>query len=165
MTIYIYIERVCVCLWGDNVTLIKNICIVLSVFPWRPMPPAAHSRLCSRDSAWVGVFARSGMSSVQPVSVIVRAGYRLLLAFSRVRPFSFNKSIDIRSTQSRQIINLYSADGALLQHMQSVSLSGERTFTFLFSQNIIMTATFFLGCTYAKIIYSISSQCMESNAH
>ena len=28
---------------------------VLYAFAWRPMPPAACSRLCSRDSAWVNV--------------------------------------------------------------------------------------------------------------
>ena len=38
------------------------------------MPPAACSRLCSRDSAWVVVFTRSNMSYAQSASVIVSAG-------------------------------------------------------------------------------------------
>ena len=42
---------------------LKHTYSVLSVFTWRPMPPAACSRLCSRDLAWVGVLARSAMSS------------------------------------------------------------------------------------------------------
>ena len=36
---------------------------VLSALTWRPISPAARSRLCSWDSAWVGVFVRSGRSS------------------------------------------------------------------------------------------------------
>ena len=36
---------------------------VLWAFTWRPMSPAVYFRQCSKDSAWVGVFARSAMSS------------------------------------------------------------------------------------------------------
>ena len=36
---------------------------ILSALTWRPMPPAAFSRLCSRDLTWLGEFARSAMSS------------------------------------------------------------------------------------------------------
>ena len=43
---------------------LKPVYSVLSAFTWRQMPPATCSRLCSGDSAWVGVFARSAMSSV-----------------------------------------------------------------------------------------------------
>ena len=43
--------------------LLKYMYSVLSVFTWRLMPPAACSRLRSRDSAWVGVFAKSAISS------------------------------------------------------------------------------------------------------
>ena len=35
----------------------KHMYSILSTFTWRPMPPAACSRLCRRDSVWVGVFA------------------------------------------------------------------------------------------------------------
>ena len=35
---------------------LKHMNSVLSTLTWRPMPPAAHSRLCSRDSARAGVF-------------------------------------------------------------------------------------------------------------
>ena len=41
----------------------KHIYSVLSVFTWRPMSPATCSRLWSMDSAWIGVFSRSPMSS------------------------------------------------------------------------------------------------------
>ena len=44
-------------------SLLKHTYSVLSALRWRSMPLAARSRLCSRDSAWVGVFARSAMSS------------------------------------------------------------------------------------------------------
>ena len=37
---------------------LKHVCSVLSVFTWKPVPPAACSRLCSKYSAWVGVSAR-----------------------------------------------------------------------------------------------------------
>ena len=43
---------------------------ILSVLTWRQMPPAACSRISSRDSAWVDVFARSTMSSAQSAFVI-----------------------------------------------------------------------------------------------
>ena len=42
---------------------LKHVYFVLSVLTWKLMPPAACSRLCIRDSAWVCVFARSAMSS------------------------------------------------------------------------------------------------------
>ena len=41
----------------------KHIYSILFEFTWWPMPPAVCSRLCSRDLAWVGVFARSAISS------------------------------------------------------------------------------------------------------
>ena len=43
--------------------LLKHMYSVLSAFTWRPMPLAACSRLCSKDPAWLGVFARSVTSS------------------------------------------------------------------------------------------------------
>ena len=43
--------------------LLKRMYSVLSALTWRLMPPAACSRLCSQDLAWVGVFARSPISS------------------------------------------------------------------------------------------------------
>ena len=53
---------------------------------WSPMPAAAHFRLCSRVLAWVGVFARSTMSSALSASIIVCAGYLSLLSFFRLKP-------------------------------------------------------------------------------
>ena len=41
--------------------LLKHIYFVLSAFTWRPMLSAACSRLCSRDSAKVDVFAKSSV--------------------------------------------------------------------------------------------------------
>ncbi len=49
---------------------------------------AAHSKLCSSVSAWSGVFASIAMSSVLSASVIVVAGYLLLLFFVSLKPFS-----------------------------------------------------------------------------
>ena len=43
---------------------LKDMFYILSAFTWRPMPPAACSRLYSRDSAWVAIFARSAMLSL-----------------------------------------------------------------------------------------------------
>ena len=56
---------------------------------------AARSRLCSRVSAWAGVFARIAMLST---SVIVFAGYLLFLFFVSSKPFSLILSIDVLST-------------------------------------------------------------------
>ena len=62
------------------------------------MPAAARSRLCSRVSAWAGAFARSAMSVALCASVIVCAGYLLLLSFVSWKPLSFILSIDVLST-------------------------------------------------------------------
>ena len=70
------------------------------------MPEAARSKLCSSVSVWVGVFARIAMSSA---SVIVFAGYLLLLFFVSSKPFSLILSIDVLSTKSRQMIKRYGA--------------------------------------------------------
>ena len=72
---------------------LKHMYFILSTFIWKLMSPAAYSRWCSRDSAWASVFASSAMSSAKFVSVIVCAGYHLLLAFTSVKPFSLIKSI------------------------------------------------------------------------
>ena len=40
---------------------LKHMYSILFVFMWKPMPSAAYSRLCNRDSAWTGVFARSSI--------------------------------------------------------------------------------------------------------
>ena len=45
------------------------------------MIPAVCSRLCSRDLAGIVVLARRALSSPLSASVIVSAGYHLLLAF------------------------------------------------------------------------------------
>ena len=79
---------------------LKHMYSVLSVLTWRSMPAAARFRRCSRDSAWVGVFARSAMSSA----------YLLLLYFASLKPFLFIKSIDVSSTKSWQMINRYGAN-------------------------------------------------------
>ena len=56
---------------------LKHMKSVLFLFIWRPMAPAAGSRLCSWDLVWAGVFAQSARLFV---SVIFTAGYHLLLA-------------------------------------------------------------------------------------
>ena len=52
---------------------LKHVYSVLSAFTWRTMLPSACSRLCNRDSAWVGVFAISAISSAWSASEIVSA--------------------------------------------------------------------------------------------
>ena len=63
--------------------------------------------LSNNQLAWAGIFARSARSSSKSVSVIISAGYRLLLAFFNVKPFSFIRLIDVRSTKSRLVINKF----------------------------------------------------------
>ena len=41
---------------------LKHIYSVLCALTWRPMPAAAHSKVCSSVSAWLGVFASIAMS-------------------------------------------------------------------------------------------------------
>ena len=43
---------------------LKHMYSILSALIWRPMPSAARSRLCNRDSVWVGVFARSAFVGI-----------------------------------------------------------------------------------------------------
>ena len=130
---------------------LKHMYSVLSAFTWRRLPPAACSRLCSMDSAWVGVFARSAMSSALSTSVIlVSTRYRLFLAFFSGKLFSFIRSIEVRSTLSRQIMNRYGAKVSIYRtptkiSKKCVSPSGERTFTIVFLWSIIMGATVSLG--------------------
>ena len=93
---------------GEMSLWLKHIYSVLCVVKFRPIPAAACSRLYRRVSAWWGVFARSAMSSVKSASVIVCAGYLLLLSFVSLK-LSFILSIDVLSTQSRQIIKRYGA--------------------------------------------------------
>ena len=45
------------------------------------MPLAAFVRLCIKDSAWVGAFARRARSSASSASEMVSLEYWLLLAF------------------------------------------------------------------------------------
>ena len=77
---------------------LKHMNSVLFTFMLHLMPLTAFSRLCSGDSVWVGVFARSARSSVLSTSVIVSLGYHLLLGFFYVKLFFFVKAIDIQST-------------------------------------------------------------------
>ena len=116
---------------------LKPIYFDLSALIRRPLLCAAFSRLCRRDSAWAGAFVSSAMSSVQSASIIVRVGYCLLLEFSSVRPFSFNKSTYAQSTKSWQIINKYGVNVSLwsttaTMSKKSISPFGERIFIFVF---------------------------------
>ena len=56
---------------------LKHMNSVLSALTWKPVTPAAYLRLCSRDLARAGEFARSTMSSVYSMSIIIHAGYLL----------------------------------------------------------------------------------------
>ena len=124
------------------------------------MPAAACSKLCSSVSAWSGVFACIAKSSAQSAWVIVFAGDLLLLFFVSSKPFSLILSIDVLSTQSRQMIKRYGASVSpfstpATMSKYSVSPSGDRTFTLVFLQRIVIAATVSLGMPYASRICSI----------
>ena len=105
------------------------------------------------------------VSSAWSASVIVRAGYLLLLNFAKVKSFSLNKSIDVWSTLSRQMINRYGARVSPCSiSKKSVSPSGNRTFTFVFLYCVIIAATVSLWISKARSICSIFTLCMESKA-
>ena len=76
---------------------------------WRLIPAAARSRLCSRVSAWVG----GCVSQKRYVIGYYCEGYLLLLSFVSLKPLSFNLSIDVLSTKSRQMIKRYGANVSL----------------------------------------------------
>ena len=117
---------------------LKHMNSILFVFKWKPMPLASCSRLCSRDLAWAGVFARDTKSFQKSTSVLVSGGYcRLFAFFFSVKTFSFIRSIDVPSTSFTQIINKYSANvspcktpATMLKML--VLPSGERTIAFVF---------------------------------
>ena len=97
------------------------------------------------------------------MSVIFHARYLLLLAFAKVKPFSFIKSIDVWSTKCRQIINRYGANVSpcityMTMSKKSVSSSSEQTFTFVFLYSIILAVMVSLG-PGGNI--SQSSSCMD----
>ena len=86
---------------------LKHMYSILSALTLKPMPAAAHSRLCCRVLAWAGEFTRSAMSLMQYASVC--AGY-LLLLFVSLKALSFILSTDILSMSSRQMIKRYGAN-------------------------------------------------------
>ena len=59
---------------------------------------ASGSSLKASVSAWLGVFGSNAMSSAESASVIVFAGYLLLLFFFSSKPFSLILSIEVLST-------------------------------------------------------------------
>ena len=75
-----------------------------------------HGGLCcccsfkTMFSAWASAFARSAISLAYSASVIVCAGYFLLLSFVSLKLFSFILSIDVLRTLSRQMIKRYGAN-------------------------------------------------------
>ena len=78
-------------------SLWKYMIFFLFAFTQRQMLSAACSGLCSKHSAWGGVFARSSRSSTWSASVMVSARFRFLFCFL-VLKHSFIISIDFRST-------------------------------------------------------------------
>ena len=108
---------------------LKYIYSVLSAFTWCPMPPVACSILCSKDSARVGVFARNAVICIVCVrNCFFCVSSASCLFFFSVKPFSFIRSIDFRSTQSKQII--YSLTKYQQQCHRNLSPPAERTKTF-----------------------------------
>ena len=94
-----------------------------SALTWELIPPAAPSRQCSRDSAWAGDIFRSVMSLTISASVIVFAGYLLLLSFVSLKAFFHLISRDskhIVKANNKQVMCLFSA--LLLQYRSSLCL-------------------------------------------
>ena len=108
--------------------------------------------------------ARRSMSSVEPESVIVSAGYRLLLAYFSVKPFSFIRSVDV---QRRNLGRLWTDMGLmyhLAEHQQQCqwSLCLHRLSCVFFT--IIMAVTVSLERPYTRSIWSIFTLSMEAKA-
>ena len=88
--------------------------------------------------------------------------------FFRVKPFSFIRSIDVRSRQWRQIMNRYEADvsprrtpGTMSK--KSVSPSCVRTLTFLVLQRIILWPWQFLWGDHTLLGFAPSLLCYQRN--
>ena len=86
---------------------------------------------------------KSNRSSSDLASVIISAGYRLLL---NEKPFTFIRSIDVRSTQAKQYINIYDTNESPYKTPVTLSKklespSDERTIAYVFLQNIIIAIT------------------------
>ena len=60
---------------------LKHMYSVLCALTWKPMPVAAHSKLCSSVSAWVGVFARITVIIVKSTSISKRSTKWLVTLF------------------------------------------------------------------------------------
>ena len=71
---------------------------VLFAFMWRPMPHAACTRLCSRDSTWAGVFVRSARSSASSVSV-----NKIFMCFKQKGPISTLSSKPLKFLYDKMI--------------------------------------------------------------
>ena len=96
-------------------------------------------------------------------------GVTSILSFVSLKPFSLILSIDVLSTYSRQMIKRRQANvspcstpATILK--KYVSLSGDRTFTFVFLYSIIMATTVSFGKPWASRICSIFPMWMESKA-
>ena len=140
---------------------------VLFEFTWRPMPPAACSRLCSK--AWAGIFVRSAWSFEKSASIVVSAEYRLLLELFSIKTFSFIRSIEVRSAKSRQFINKYGANVSpcrtpVIKSKTSVSPLVEQTIAFVFLQSIIIAVIVYLGRPHVSHIWFILLLWIGSNA-
>ena len=99
------------------------------------MAPAACLRIFRKYSVLAGVLTRWPTSLAYLASLIVRAGYRLLPALSSEKPFSFSKSINVRNTLTRQIINRY---GANVSPCHNVKKS-----TFLHPVSVLLLSCFY----------------------
>ena len=122
------------------------------------------TQTCSRDLAWVGVFARSSISPAKSTSEIVFAKYRL--PFFNLKPYSFIRSIDVRSTKSWQNMNWYGANEypyrpPATMSKKSESPSGERTLTFMFYRASLWLWQFLWG-HHTLVIFTPSSLCVWS---
>ena len=88
--------------------------------------------------------------------------------FLRVKPFSFIKSIDVHSTSSRQIINIYATNVIPCKNPASMSKklifsSDEQTLAFVFIESIIIAVAVSFWRLYVRIICSFFPLCIKSN--
>ena len=109
---------------------LKHMYSVLSALTWRPMPPAACSRLCSRVSACASVFARSTMSSAKSASLIICAGYLLIISFASLKPLQFQLWV----SSTNYTIEHYSLICSLLNVLQCITNNSIKPQSFVYKQ-------------------------------
>ena len=111
---------------------LKHMYSVLYVFTRGPILPNTCAKLCSRDSAWVGVICEKRCVICVFCVHYSFCGVSSASCLSSVMTF-FIISIDVRSTFSWQIINSYSANVSSCRTSANNMCGSQRTLTFTLS--------------------------------